>query len=116
MDLVCLPLNQLDVIIGMNWLEFNHVHINCFDKSVSFLELDASDELFVFAKQVDEFVENDVILFIILASMKDKTKIVIGKLYVVCNFPKVFTDDINDLPPERKVEFTIHLVPCISHV
>lgn len=36
MDLVCLPLNQLDVILGMNWLEFNHVHITYFDKSVSF--------------------------------------------------------------------------------
>ena len=25
MNLVCLPLDQLDVILGMNWLEFNHV-------------------------------------------------------------------------------------------
>ena len=25
MDLVCLLLDQLDVILGMNWLEFNHV-------------------------------------------------------------------------------------------
>lgn len=32
-DLVCLPLSQLDVILVMNWLEFNHVHIKCFDKS-----------------------------------------------------------------------------------
>ena len=30
-DLVCLPLDQLDVILGMNWLEYNHVFINCFD-------------------------------------------------------------------------------------
>jgi len=27
-DLVCLPLSGMDVILGMNWLEFNYVHIN----------------------------------------------------------------------------------------
>lgn len=37
-NLVSLPLIQLDVILGMNWLEFNHVHINYFDKLVLFLE------------------------------------------------------------------------------
>ncbi|XP_058741056.1 uncharacterized protein LOC131613399 [Vicia villosa] len=35
-DLVCLPLSGLDVILGTNWLEYNHVHINCYDKSVRF--------------------------------------------------------------------------------
>ncbi|XP_058784152.1 uncharacterized protein LOC131658921 [Vicia villosa] len=35
-DYVCLPLSGLDVILGMNWLEYNHVHINCYDKSVRF--------------------------------------------------------------------------------
>jgi len=35
-DLVCLPLIGMDVILGMNWLEYNHVHINCFSKSVYF--------------------------------------------------------------------------------
>lgn len=47
MDLMCLPLRNIDVILRMNWLEFNHVHINCFAKMVSFLEFDTSDELFV---------------------------------------------------------------------
>ena len=32
-DLIYFPLSQLDVILEMNWLEFNHVHINCFDKT-----------------------------------------------------------------------------------
>ncbi|XP_058774748.1 uncharacterized protein LOC131649018 [Vicia villosa] len=35
-DLVCLPLSGLDVILGMNWLEYNYVHINCYNKSVRF--------------------------------------------------------------------------------
>ena len=36
MDLVCLPLSGMDVILGMNWLEYNHVLINCFRKMVHF--------------------------------------------------------------------------------
>ncbi|XP_050908397.1 uncharacterized protein LOC127122025 [Lathyrus oleraceus] len=36
-DLICLPLENLDVILRMNWLEFNHVHINCYNKSVWFI-------------------------------------------------------------------------------
>ncbi|XP_050885333.1 uncharacterized protein LOC127089884 [Lathyrus oleraceus] len=75
MDLVCLPLNQIDVILGMNWLEFNHVQINCFDKSLSFPKFDASDELFVSAKQVDEFMKDDVEVFMIIASMNAGNKV-----------------------------------------
>lgn len=36
----------------MIWLELNHVHINCYKKTMSFLEFDASDELVVSAMQV----------------------------------------------------------------
>jgi len=35
-DLICLPLSELDVILGMNWLESNHIYINCFDKNFYF--------------------------------------------------------------------------------
>lgn len=33
-DLICPPLSDLDVILGMNWLEFDHVHINFYNKLV----------------------------------------------------------------------------------
>ncbi|XP_050909213.1 uncharacterized protein LOC127122986 [Lathyrus oleraceus] len=36
-DLIFLPLENLDVILGMNWLEFNHVYINCYNKPGRFL-------------------------------------------------------------------------------
>ncbi|XP_050909607.1 uncharacterized protein LOC127123431 [Lathyrus oleraceus] len=80
MDLVCLPLNKLNVILGMNWFEFNHVHINCFDKLVPFPEFDASDELFVSIKKVDELIKDDAKVFMILTSMKAERKDVIGEL------------------------------------
>lgn len=98
----------------MNWLEFNHVHINCFAKTVSFLEFDTSDELFVSAKQVNEFVKVDVEMFMILASMKAETKAALDELPVESDFPEVFPNDISDLPPERGVEFSIDLVLVLA--
>ena len=36
MYLVCLPLHQIDVILGMKWFEFKYVHINCYKKTLRF--------------------------------------------------------------------------------
>lgn len=34
--MVCILLEQVDVILGINWLELNHVFTNYFDKLVQF--------------------------------------------------------------------------------
>jgi len=55
-DLICLPLSQIDVILGMDWLSSNHVSLNCFDKIVVFGDSKVSrDRMFIFANQVDIF-------------------------------------------------------------
>ena len=57
-DLICFLLKDLDVILGMNWLEFNHVHINCYQKSVWFLALDDEEEFgFLSSRQLKESLE-----------------------------------------------------------
>ncbi|MCI23818.1 cellular nucleic acid-binding protein, partial [Trifolium medium] len=38
MDLVCLSLRNMDVILGMNWLRYNKVHIDCLNGTVVFPE------------------------------------------------------------------------------
>ncbi|XP_058726800.1 uncharacterized protein LOC131598192 [Vicia villosa] len=45
MDFVCIPLHQIDVIFGMNWLEFNYVHINCYNKTLRFPKFCDNGEL-----------------------------------------------------------------------
>ncbi|XP_050892239.1 uncharacterized protein LOC127097793, partial [Lathyrus oleraceus] len=115
-DLVCLPLEQLDVILGMNWLEFNRVYINCFEKTIIFPEAGAKEDWFVFAKQVDESVQGGAELFMLLATLDIREKRTIEDLPIVCEFAEVFPEDISDLPPEREVEFLIDLVPGTSPV
>ncbi|XP_050881245.1 uncharacterized protein LOC127084776 isoform X1 [Lathyrus oleraceus] len=111
MDLVCLPLVQIDVILGMNWLVFNRVSINCFDKTVVFPEIEEGKSLFLSARQVNEEVAEGAELFMLLATLEAKDKLVICDLAVVCDFPEVFPEEVNELPPEREVEFSIDLVP-----
>ncbi|XP_050919848.1 uncharacterized protein LOC127137429 [Lathyrus oleraceus] len=60
MDLVCLPLHQIDIILGMNWLEFNYVHIICYRKTVRFPEFgDCGELMFLSAKKVEELFEDE---------------------------------------------------------
>ncbi|XP_050918901.1 uncharacterized protein LOC127136385 [Lathyrus oleraceus] len=90
-DLICLPLDNLYVILGMNWFEFNHVYINCYNKSVQFLTPGEEEEVsFLSTRELKEILEKEA--------------------QVVRDFPEVFPDDISDVPLEREVEFSIDLV------
>ena len=111
MDLVCLPLEQIDIILGMNWLEFNRVHLNCFAKTVIFPEAVGVENLTMTARQVQEAMEDGAKVFMLLASLDATGKVWGGELPVVCDFPEVFPEDVGELPPEREVEFSIDLIP-----
>lgn len=91
-------------------MEFNHVHINCFNKLVFFTKFgEEEDSRFISANQVEEFLKDEV--FAIFASLKVKIKDEIVDLPVVHEFSDVFLDDISNFPPEREVAFAIDLVP-----
>ncbi|XP_050895266.1 uncharacterized protein LOC127101876 [Lathyrus oleraceus] len=116
-DLVYLPLNQLDVILGMDWLEFNHVHIIFFDKSVKFLESEESMESsFMTARQVGMSLIEGVQVFVVFTSLRGESERMIVDLPIMCEFPEVFLDEISELSSEREVEFAIDVIPGTSLV
>lgn len=99
----------------MNWLKFNRVHINYFTKIVMFPKMGEDGELmFIFAKQVEEFLKEEVHVFTMLTALGIDNKDAMEELPVVCDFVEVFPDDISDLPLEFEVEFVIDLVPGTS--
>lgn len=115
--LVCLPLSRLNVILGMNWLEFNHMHVNCFDKSAKFLESEESTKSsFMIARQVGMPLRESAQVLMVFASLKEGIKRMIKNLPVVCEFLEVFLNDINDFLSECEVEFAIDLVLGTSPV
>ncbi|XP_058781838.1 uncharacterized protein LOC131656074 [Vicia villosa] len=116
-DLICLPLNGLDVILGMNWLEYNHVHINCYNKSVRFsTPIDEEKIGLLSARQLRKMLPDEAQVFLLIASLFVENQATIDELLVVREFPEVFPDQIPDVPPEREVELSIDLVPGTKHV
>ncbi|XP_058753085.1 uncharacterized protein LOC131626271 [Vicia villosa] len=111
-DLICLPLSNLDVILGMNWLEFNRVYIDCFRKRLLFLtpeEEALADSLST--KEMRILLEDESKMFAVFASPSVEGKTSIEEIPVVNEFLEVFPGDITELPPKREVEFSIDLVP-----
>ena len=75
-DLICLPLSQIDVIFGMDWLSSNHVLLNCFDKSVVFDDSRVSEDMmFISANQVVTSLKEDAQVYMILSSLEVETKV-----------------------------------------
>src|SRR3954463_5199529 len=101
-DFVCLMLRGLDMILGMNWLEHNHVHINCYDKSVRFSTPEEEGVELLSARQMRMLMKEEVQVFALVALMSFENQAIIYVLKVVCEFPKVFPDEIPDVPLERE--------------
>src|SRR4030042_6102544 len=104
-------------MVGMNWLEYNHVHINCFSKTVHFSSTEEeSGTKFLTTKQLKQLACDGIPMFSLMASLSVENQAVIDKLQVVCEFHEVFPDEIPEMTPEGEVEFSINLVPGMKSV
>lgn len=65
---------------------------------------------FLSTKQVRNSVKDMAQVFVMLASLEAIGKGVVCDLPAMCQFPKVFHEDISDFPPECEVKFSIDLV------
>ena len=80
-DLVFLPLTVLDVILGMNWLEYNYVRINCYNKSVRFSTPDREEGVgFLSVKPLSELIKGEAQLFSLMASLTFENQAAIDEL------------------------------------
>ena len=55
-------------------------------------------------------------MYMILSNLEVETKVSMGDLLVVREFPEVFPKDISYLPLEREIEFSIDLVPSVGPI
>ncbi|XP_047151094.1 uncharacterized protein LOC124823019, partial [Vigna umbellata] len=124
-NLIYLPLKDLEVILGMDWLTTNHILIDCGAKELIFPEED-EEELGVTLGQLKEDIMEGASCFLIMThedrevgdmnlerSSNNKQR---GGRTVVDEFPDVFPDEVPGLPPVREVEFTIDLVTTAAPI
>ncbi|GAU51141.1 hypothetical protein TSUD_240800 [Trifolium subterraneum] len=85
-DLICLPLNDMDIVLGMDWLSANTVYIGCAEKNL-YVPIDLNAE----SRALTALLQNTHQLIQYLGAENKCFSII--------------------LPPEREIEFSIDLVP-----
>ncbi|XP_076910147.1 uncharacterized protein LOC143567664 [Bidens hawaiensis] len=66
--------------------------------------------------QAKKYLRKKYVAFVANVVETKQEKKTIKDIPVVCDFPKVFPDDVSGLPPTREVEFRIDLVPVANHI
>ncbi|XP_047173236.1 uncharacterized protein LOC124841097 [Vigna umbellata] len=118
-NLICLPLQGLEVILGMDWLAVNRILIDCGEKKLVFPS-EEEEECPVTLGQLKEDIMEGASCFLIMTHSDEEfedsshgrssSNKLSGGRSIVDEFPDVFLDEVPGLPPPREVEFTIDLV------
>jgi hypothetical protein len=95
----------IDAILGMNWLHINQATVSC-DKRTVRLVSPSGEEIVteLIMPNLEEGAYHHM-------SIDGKEANLLEAIRVVSEFPDVFLDELQGMPPERKVEFAIELEP-----
>nr|GFB27569.1 hypothetical protein [Tanacetum cinerariifolium] len=120
-DLMPIELGTFDVIVGMYWLVERDALIVCGRKEVHVpyrnktlvvkRDSGVSRLKVIYYIKVRKYKERGSQLFMAQVTEKEPAKKQLQDMPVICNFLEVFPDDLPGLPPPRKVEFKIGLIP-----
>jgi hypothetical protein len=104
-NLIVMGTQGIDVILGMNWLDKYQAVISC-DKRTIKLVSPLGEEV-VTELVPPEPKKGSCYQIAVDSSEADP----IESIKVLSEFPDVFPKDLPGMPPERKVEFAIELLP-----
>jgi hypothetical protein len=103
-NMIVLKGQDIDVILGMNWLAKHKATLNTDQRTI---RLSHNQEEILLSIPIPTKTTGRIYEAII-SEVKD--------IPVVCEFPDVFPEDLPGLPPERDVEFVIELKPGTAPV
>ena len=106
-DLYVIPMRDIAVILGMDWLSNHGAQIDCGENTVSIRNLDGGRIVYQGDKHTKLEAE------IQLNSMKE---VRIEDIPVIREFQDVFPAELPGMPPDREIEFTIDLIPGTSPI
>ncbi|XP_014519742.1 uncharacterized protein LOC106776786 [Vigna radiata var. radiata] len=106
-NLICLPLQGLEVILGMDWLTTNHILIDCGKKKLIFPSKE--EKLSLTLGQVREDIIEGAMCFLFLTHLdmvegdRSVQREAVGNRSVVKEFLDVFPEEVPGLPPREKL-------------
>ncbi|GAU50355.1 hypothetical protein TSUD_283640 [Trifolium subterraneum] len=115
-DLICLPLKHMDIVLGMDWLSANTVYIGCAEKNL-YVPIDLNAEsraltaLLQNTHQLIQYLGAENKCFSIMFTISSESSLSPSDIPIVREYLDVFPEEINSLPPESEIEFSIDLVP-----
>ncbi|KAJ9541625.1 LOW QUALITY PROTEIN: hypothetical protein OSB04_028131 [Centaurea solstitialis] len=117
-----IPMESLDVVLGMDWMIRNKVKIDCEQKMVRIKLPDGRTTVVYGTKRnrstslisvikANRCIRKGCVWFMAYVVDSGKDKLEVKDVKVVRDYPEVFPDDLVSLPPDREIEFRIDLVP-----
>jgi hypothetical protein len=106
-DLYVLPLKNIEVVLGMDWMSDHGAHIDYEEKTVSIRKPGGGRITY----QADKHTHVEI--GIQLNSLKEAK---LEDILVVNEFMDVFPQELPGMPPDREIEFTIDLKPGIAPI
>ncbi|KAA3480175.1 Transposon Ty3-G Gag-Pol polyprotein [Gossypium australe] len=121
-NLMLLPFDEFDLILGMDWLTAHNVLVNCGSKFIELrcvnrdiirVESGKSDSFPVVISSMvaEKYMRNGYESYLAFVLNTQESEVKIESVPVVCKYPDVFPNKLPGLPPVREVEFGIKLVP-----
>jgi hypothetical protein len=119
-DLIVLPLQDFDVILGMDWLAAHGAVIDCSRRKVVLPS--SEDRTIILRGRQPALADHEISAFrawrllcrgepavVVYALQEGGRKETVSAVPVVDQFPDVFPEELPGLPPVREIDFEIHL-------
>ncbi|KAA3488432.1 reverse transcriptase [Gossypium australe] len=121
-DLMLLPFDEFDVILGMDWLVTHNVIVNCGRKHIELrdengnlicVESDKSDSspIVISTMSAQRYLKKGYEAYLAFVLNTKEIESNIESVPIVCEYLDVFPEMLPGLPPEKEIEFGIDLVP-----
>ena len=121
-DLIELPIQDYDLILGMDWLFQHRAIVDCRAKTVQLgtgVEISTKSENknggtpIISAVRARKIMKKGGQGFMAYLINKPQDKTELKDVEVINEFPEVFPEELNSLPPDREIEFVIETIPGV---
>ncbi|KAA3473366.1 vacuolar protein sorting-associated protein 35B-like [Gossypium australe] len=112
-NLMLLPFDEFDVILGMDWLTLHDAKLKCENGEILWVETDNSNKMpmVIPYMSAQKCMRKGCEAYLAYLLNTEMTESKLKLVPVVCEFPEVFREELPGLPLVREIEFAIDLVP-----